>query len=541
MSADASLLRQSKSPVTLDVHGTRVLYWPCPEAQQPSATLIFIVGNPGLADYYVQYLGELQRLVHSDGRASIEVFCVSQLGHDPHALSSPSKMISLEEQVQNKADIISTISGRWTSARRPTLLLAGHSIGAYMALEVVRRKLCVSTVASVHLLFPTLHQIGLTPNARKLAWLLKANDKPVVERFFPSALMLLTMLVSVVLRLVQCLPLPLVHFIVLCAAPSQPVSALKVTSDFILDPASVQQALFLARDEMRLVKRVQNLLDISSSPTKGSLGASKELSGKPARNGHQASPVKLRAYWASGDLDGWVPASTRAAVEEALELQSFELPADISDKNKSATVQKQLRKKRSYTVDEIRKARQGGKRRALAGMVHAGASAGYGIASSLGNIGYRRRTGQVAGPPPSASSGMRKLDSPLSSPQRTLRRRPSLVAARASRRFDGSIVIEPAADTDEEDLDLLAKDPDDVAEGVVFTPEGLVQSPLGAAWEAGENGGGLAGNQAAGAPMKMPDRASIVCKLGMPHAFVLEHSEKMAAISSAMVIADILS
>lgn len=56
MTANEPLLRQSKPPVTLNISGTRTLYWPNPNIEQPSATLVFIVGNPGLADYYANYL-----------------------------------------------------------------------------------------------------------------------------------------------------------------------------------------------------------------------------------------------------------------------------------------------------------------------------------------------------------------------------------------------------------------------------------------------------------------------------------------------------
>lgn len=529
MTDDSSLLRQSKPPVTLNIEGTRVLYWPASfdPNSPPSGSLVFIVGNPGLADYYTRYLTELQNLVHSDGRSTIEIFCLSQLGHDPHALQPPQKMISLDEQIQNKANILQAISGRWNGkkttilANRPKLILAGHSIGAYMALEIVRRKLNPLPVSSVHLLFPALHQIGHSPNARRLSWLLKADDRPFLSPYAPSMLMLLTFFVSLGLRFIQFLPLPIVHFLVLCGAPSQPMEAIKITSDFILDSKCAQQAISMGREEMKLVKKVQALNEAEES---------NHSHGQ--RNVH-ALPVKLRAYWAAGDLDGWAPESTRLAVEEILGLQAYELPAAIIDKQKGLTPQKTLKKRKSYSVEEIRRARRSGsgaKRRALAGMVHAGASAGYGLASSLGNLGYRR------GPPPrAASSGMRNIQSPLASPNRTLRRRPSLVAARASRRFDGSIVIEPAGEEDE-DLDLLAEDPEHSLDGVVFSPT-AIEPTLEEALKPGSTGNatGLTNDPA----LSLPNRASIVCKLGMPHAFVLEHSEKMAAISSAMIISDL--
>lgn len=531
MTDDSILLRHSKPPVSLNIEGARVLYWPARTdiESPPSGSLVFIVGNPGLADYYTRYLTELQNLVHSDGRSNLEIFCLSQLGHDPHALQPPQKIVSLDEQIQNKADILKAITERWNGrkatilANRPKLILAGHSIGAYIALEIVRRKLNPVPVSSVHLLFPALHQIGHSPNARRLSWLLKADDRPLLSPYAPSVLMLLSYLISIVLRIVQFLPLPIVHFLVLCGAPSQPMEAIKITSDFILDSKCAQQAISMGREEMKLVKKVQALNE-----------AEDEHHQSNGQSNGSALPVKLRAYWAAGDLDGWAPESTRLAVEETLGLQGYELPAAIIDKQKGLTPQKTLKKRKSYSVEEIRRARRNGsgaKRRALAGMVHAGASAGYGLASSLGNLGYRR-----GAPPRAPSSGMRNIQSPLGSPARTLRRRPSLVAARASRRFDGSIVIEPAGEDDGE-LDLLAEDPENSLDGVVFSP-GAIEPTLDEALRPGPTGK-VSSLTTLDPALTMPDRASIVCKLGMPHAFVLEHSDKMAAISSAMIISDL--
>lgn len=469
---------------------------------------------------------------------TLEIFCPSQKGHDPLAYDHPASLVSLDEQIAVKGDILKSTLARWDGAqssphgKQPKLILGGHSIGAYMALEIVRRRLSPVPVASVHLLFPTLHHIGQSPNARKLSWLLQANDRSQVAPWTPNLLVFVTYFISVVLRIVQILPIPIIHFLVLIAAPAQSLEMVRITAAFVLRASCVQQALHMARDEMRLVRQVQKFDD-------------EEMDGKDIPN------TKLRAYWASGDLDHWAPESTRLAVEDILGLKGLELPADILDKTTSVTGKplSSLPKKRSFTIDEIRKVRRSSKRRALAGMVRAGASASYGLASSIGQLGYRNRQG---GPPPAPSSGASLAGpaslgrTPSTSPK-TLRRRPSLIAARASRRFDGSIVIEPAAsqDSNGEDLDLLAKDPDDIINGVVFSPaaiEPTYDEVMGSPSidNAKITASGHLETLNGQSTLQMPDRASIVCKLGMPHAFVLENSEKMATISSAMTIADVL-
>lgn len=479
--ASNQLIQEFQGPVTSSLHGARIHYWPSSYSLKPAATLLFVPGNPGLADYYIEYLTALHRIVNNEG-VSLEIVCPSQLGHDPLSLTLPSTLVSLDEQVENKARILETLTNRWAGTEAPKVILAGHSIGAWMVLELVRRGLNKTSVTSIHLLFPALHQMGQTPNAKKLSWLLGANSQP--SHLFSSLLVtILGAIVYMVLKIVQILPLPIVHFLVLVGAPSQPPSAVRTTTNFILTLPCVQQALTMGKEEMALVREVQNL------PRSHSTGPDLD--------------VKLRAYWAAGDIDGWAPEKTRKVVERTLGMQSYNLPWDILDKSSEIPpFQKSLRKHKGYSIDEIRRARLS-KRRALAGMVRAGASASYGLASSLTNLGYRR--------PGTNQNNQASLQQ-----QRPMRRRPSLMAAKASRRFDGSIYIEPSEEGTMEDL-LSAKDEGDVVEGAVFSSRPLsLNSKLG-----------------------MPSRASIVCKQGFKHAFVLEHSEQMARISAAMLVADV--
>lgn len=482
--------------MTSTLHGARIHYWPSPAAK-PKATLLFIPGNPGLCDYYVAYLTALHRLVNRDSEA-LEIFCPSQLGHDPLSSTQPAKFVSLDEQVENKARILETISTRW-SGDRPRVILSGHSIGAWMAMEVVRRGLNRTQVFSIHLLFPALHQLGQTPNAKQLAWLLRASDRRSKQSINLQSLAFafVSLFVSIALRLIHFFPIPVVHFFVLLGAPTQPPSAVRTTTNFVLTQPCVRQALSMGSQEMALVREVQQL---------------------PTSSGQANSvDVKLRAYWAAGDLDGWAPSKTRRLVESTLGLQKYDLPQDIADKSSPIPyLSNGLKRQKSYSIDEIRKARSS-KRRALAGMVRAGASASYGLASSLGNLGYRR-----GGPSSSAP--------PRTPPRTPTRRRPSLLQARASRRFDGSIYIEPA-DGDSFD-DLMAREDDLSQEAAVFGSPGIIDRSSYPLLPLTPNG--------KRSKMTMPSKASIVCKQGFKHAFVLEHSEQMASISAAMIGADMM-
>ncbi|UZJ50730.1 hypothetical protein CBS101457_000050 [Exobasidium rhododendri] len=487
-----TILQQFQGPVTGVLHGSRIHHWPSPSAK-PTATLLFIPGNPGLSDYYIQYLTSLHRAVNADGSATaLEIFCPSQLGHDPLSPESDLSMVSLDEQVKHKALILGTISSRW-SDHQPKIILSGHSIGAYMALEIVRRSLHTAPVTSIHLLFPTLSQMLLTPNAKKLSWLFRISDRRQHQSGHLLMLLILALLatlLTVSLKILQVLPLPIVHFFVLIGAPTQPPSAVKTTTNFIMTPSCVQQALYLASDEMQLVRQLDDLARSTSSGT--------------------TPDVKIRAYWAAGDQDGWAPEKTRKVVERTLGLHPFYLPQAMIAESGRKT-----HKPKSYSIDDIRKARQS-KRRAFAGMVRAGASASYGLASSVRQLGSRQQE--------ASTSFKSQGQAPSSS--RSSRRRPSLMSARASRRFDGTIYIEPEEPAEGEMAidDILANN-----DGGLNDID--LQNVPGNDAREGSNGKKVT--------LSMPPRASIVCRQGFKHAFVLESSEQMASMSAAMILADL--
>jgi len=61
------------------------------------------------------------------------------------------------------------------NAKGVKLLLVGHSVGSYIALECL--KLRPTQIDSVHALFPTISWISKTPNARRLKVSLLKQDR----------------------------------------------------------------------------------------------------------------------------------------------------------------------------------------------------------------------------------------------------------------------------------------------------------------------------------------------------------------------------
>ncbi|PWN89700.1 hypothetical protein FA10DRAFT_303005 [Acaromyces ingoldii] len=503
---DTQLALALTPPLRASMLGAQCLVWPATAARTPSSprlTLLFLPGNPGLADYYRGYLSELHRLVGP----SLEIVCVSQLGHDPASAGfslDTEPVVSLRRQIEHKEAILAALAGG-----TDRVILAGHSIGAYMALEIVRRRRTGPRIDSLHLLFPALHDMAQTPNARRLRLLLRAaavssssSQRRGHSQEGQLTGALLATALSAIAWLLTLVPFFVVKFLILLASPTQGPEAIRATAGLLASRRAVRQCLGMACEEMDTVR------------TPAALGAS-SADGLP----------RIRAYWAAGDVDGWAPQSSRLYVERVLELQ----PHHLSGQSTTAAGTLSKRQK-SFSIDEIRSARRRSKSQRLAGLVRAGASAGlaaarfgasYGLTSSTTARTAPRSTsnggGSVRSRNPHAN-GSRPPVSPTRT--RTAQRRPSLVAARASRRFDGSIVIEPdEVQAGADAVDLLAVDSDSDSDG--DGDEDRTPTPRqGVAKDA------------------MPQRASMVCNVGMPHAFVLEHSEQMARITAKWIIDD---
>ncbi|EIW81134.1 hypothetical protein CONPUDRAFT_137213 [Coniophora puteana RWD-64-598 SS2] len=303
-------------PIVVNLHGARSLIWPSP-TPKPTYTLLFVPGNPGLAEYYRTYLGEVHRLVNeAESQNGLEIVCVSQLGHDAASDGfnlEHEEVVNVDAQIKHKASVLDSLAARWSDTRGPPprIILGGHSIGAYMALEVVRRKLNTVPVDAVHLLFPTVHHIGQTPNANKLAWLFRAAaggaihqkdgasspDKAAVS-FSPTLFMLLRAAIACL----QLIPFFIIKSLILLASPTQNPHAVRATASLVLSPHAARQAIGMALDEMRSVTAVA-----------------------PYPDPKEGGGVKIRAYWSKGDLDGWAPEAARVAAEEALRLSAFRL------------------------------------------------------------------------------------------------------------------------------------------------------------------------------------------------------------------------
>lgn len=192
-------------------------------------------GNPGVISYYDEFLTTLH-----DESPSTTILGVSLAGHEDFELLQP---LSLTEQIENKVRIVDTIiSSRPFSSfmdDKPRLVVMGHSVGAYMALQVLKQR--PQNVNNVFLLFPTLSHIAQGSSFGRISSVL--TSIPGSARIAASMIFLLRLI----------FPIPLLALI-LRLGHTLPGTSLSTTLTKLFNPASVQSFSHLAKFEFRDIR-----------------------------------------------------------------------------------------------------------------------------------------------------------------------------------------------------------------------------------------------------------------------------------------------
>jgi len=232
---------------------TRAKLWPSkkpcqtyllfiPGTSNPSQRrTILIKGNPGVISYYDEFLSTL----HEDS-PSTTILGLSLAGHEEYELSSP---LSLQQQIENKLRIVDMIlsSPPFSSISpvsqdtAPKLVVMGHSVGAYMALQVLKQR--PQNVDHLFLLFPTISHISKGGIFSRFSSLM--TSIPGV----PSLLGWMTFLLRFIF------PIPLLALL-LRFGHSLPGTSLTTTLYKFFNPSSVHSFCHLAKYEFREIKEL---------------------------------------------------------------------------------------------------------------------------------------------------------------------------------------------------------------------------------------------------------------------------------------------
>ena len=130
--------------------------------KQAKVAFVMIPGNPGSTGFYEPFAAEVFEAL---GRR-VDTMVVS---HSNHHSSDVPRLFSLEEQINHKLDFIEELLEKEPGLK---IILAGHSVGAYICAQLLR-SLPADRVLGCYFLFPTLMHIARSKNGQRLSPLLK--------------------------------------------------------------------------------------------------------------------------------------------------------------------------------------------------------------------------------------------------------------------------------------------------------------------------------------------------------------------------------
>ncbi|CAD7004478.1 lipid droplet-associated hydrolase [Ceratitis capitata] len=121
--------------------------------------VLCIPGNPGLVGFYTEFL----HLLYQQLQQKIPVWIIGHLGHEESSENSETevpclkgneKVFDLDGQLQHKSEFIQ----RFVPANTKIHLI-GHSIGAWMVIQLLEHQLVRERVTKCYLLFPTIERM----------------------------------------------------------------------------------------------------------------------------------------------------------------------------------------------------------------------------------------------------------------------------------------------------------------------------------------------------------------------------------------------
>ncbi|PON70072.1 Lipid droplet-associated hydrolase [Parasponia andersonii] len=196
-------------------------------ADEPTFHVLVIPGNPGVVPYYKEFVESLYELL--GGSAS-----VTAVGHLSHTKKDweHGRLFSLQEQIDHKVHFIK----QELQNDEVPILLAGHSIGAYICIEMFKR-----------IPEKVLYCVGLYPF---LALNLQSRNQSIIGKIAASPVVCVAL--STIVALLGLLPIQALRLIVSQSlGKSWSSAAVEATCSHLAKYHTMRNMLYMAMTEFR--------------------------------------------------------------------------------------------------------------------------------------------------------------------------------------------------------------------------------------------------------------------------------------------------
>jgi len=297
--------------------------------------IFFIPGNPGLVEYYRQFLDIIRKRLNDRethhgtqyriSGGSLAGFDVNS-GSRQTPATSQGLPLSLDNQVE---DVYARLQSTVTRLRAENdiqgdlpVVVIGHSIGAYMVLETVAKwkKLAKQGPTNMEItaglcLFPTIYELNLSPTGRQvgvstvhITALILWTDLNIVSQPLTKipAFALIVHTISKILFYFA--PLAIITWLVRLIT-GMPSAGANVTAQFLQSKYGVWQALHMAKDELAQLTHDKWSDDFWGTSPAISAAVGKSATETASTSTSPPSHTQLFFYW--GSNDHWIAQDTR--------------------------------------------------------------------------------------------------------------------------------------------------------------------------------------------------------------------------------------
>ncbi|CAH2231651.1 jg19470 [Pararge aegeria aegeria] len=147
---------------------TPLITWGDPISNNENV-IICITGNPGISDFYIEFASELFKSM------SIPICVIGHAGHEESLDKKNKYLFNLKDQLEHKLDLIENHINK-----NSKIHLIGHSIGAWMIIELIHKQSIYIWIKSIPSKFSSAIIKILNPDVVENIFYLAFNEMDTV-------------------------------------------------------------------------------------------------------------------------------------------------------------------------------------------------------------------------------------------------------------------------------------------------------------------------------------------------------------------------